>query len=536
MNRAILLATVAMLPFAASAQTSSEVTPGQGSATDARGNSWSITGDGSVVETREWKPNGNGADALMLIDGKVYAEDSAGGGWFMLSKDRKHWTSVPAPPGAQSNYSSAPVSQPAPADTSPPAISGGTDSPTDAVQATSQPDPTPSVDTPVAQTASTQPNTTGPTQACAVSAAQVPGAAAQTQNDGVLLGAMIGDPGTDGGKANLSSFVKAMGQSPPLVVTYLDDRVPPDQWGDSARYSAHGLTTLSQANVTPVVGIPMGVEGRDGSADFKAIVRGEWDTALNKAFQAYVDKGFKGFYIRPGWEMNGTWYPWSVNPGNAADFKAAFAHIADLAHHFSGALISVVWNPGYVTSSTSYMSIYPGDQYVDHIGIDTYGAASGVPDTAPFATAGNPNTFTLQDAIALAKKSGKSLSFPETGGGPGDAAFPENLASVLEKSEVKVGFVAIWDNQSGCATNCFWSDDPTSAEAWKKAFAKIAAASAKVAGSRGSAATISSLGSCPAASGTTAGTTTTYDAQIAQVQKDITQAQKDLDQLLKPQN
>src|SRR5664279_346392 len=225
----------------------------------------------------------------------------------------------------------------------------------------------------------------------------------------VLLGAKIGDPQSSDGSSNYNSFVSAMGQTPAVIDTYIDYSVQPSDWGNSAAYSAAGI---HNENAIPCVGIPMAISGDDADSDFKAIASGAWDSGLNNTFQQYVDHGINTFYIRPAWEMNGSWYPWSVTPSNAGDFVSAFQHIADVAHSFSGASIQVVWNPGYVTDNVSYQSIYPGNQYVDSIGIDTYGAASGVPDTAPFDASTNPTNFTLKDAIAMSIADGKPLSLP----------------------------------------------------------------------------------------------------------------------------
>jgi hypothetical protein len=295
----------------------------------------------------------------------------------------------------------------------------------------------------------------------------------------VLLGTEIGDPPSTNGASNYASFVAAMGQAPSLVDNYIDASAQPSTWASgSGSYSAWGVENANatySAHVIPVVGIPMAIAGDNADTDFQAIASGAWDSDLNGVFQDFANDGFSTFYIRPGWEMNGNWEPWSVTPSNAADFVSAFQHIANLAHSFSGANIQVVWNPGYVTSSVSYQSIYPGNQYVDSIGIDTYGAASGVPDTAPFDTSTDPNNFTLNDAIAMAKANGKPLSLPETGAGPGDTAFPANLASVISASGVPVSFVNIWDDSSGGASNLHWSDNAASAAAWTQAFATIAA-------------------------------------------------------------
>jgi hypothetical protein len=285
-----------------------------------------------------------------------------------------------------------------------------------------------------------------------------------------MLAAEVGDPPSANGQANYASFTAAMGQAPVGIDTYLQST--PDQFPSSAAYSASSVKAANP-NAVPIVGVPMAVSQNSAASDFQAIAGGQWDSALNGAFKAFSDAGQKTVVIRPGWEMNGSWEPWSVNPGNAAGFVSAFQHIASLAHSYPGMQIQVDWNPGYVTSATSYMSIWPGPASVDSVGIDTYGAASGVPDTAPMATSTDPNDFTLQDAIKLALANGKAIALPETGAGPGDTAFPTNLASVITSSGVPVSFVAIWDDHGGCETDCHWSDDAASAAAWKAMWTAI---------------------------------------------------------------
>jgi hypothetical protein len=285
-----------------------------------------------------------------------------------------------------------------------------------------------------------------------------------------MLATEVGDPPSSNGQSNYASFVSAMGQTPGGVDTYLLG--DPSQFASSAAYSASSVKAAN-TNAIPIVGIPMATSQGSADSDFKAIVSGQWDSDLNGAFKAFADAGQKTIIIRPGWEMNGNWEPWSVNPGNAADFTAAFQHIANLAHSYSGMNIQVTWNPGYVTSATSYMSIFPGAQYVDSIGIDTYGAAGGTPDTAPLASTTDPNTFTLQDAIALAKSTGKPLSLPETGAGPGDTTFPSLLGQTIKASGVPVSYAVLWDDGSGGQSDLHWSDNAAAAAAWKQAFADI---------------------------------------------------------------
>jgi hypothetical protein len=291
---------------------------------------------------------------------------------------------------------------------------------------------------------------------------------AWAQSVPVMLGCGCGDPGGNGGsQAMVQAVTGALGQAPTAINTYVDF----NQGSLDGGYSATGA---AKSGMMPIVGIPMAMPGHDADADFKAIASSQWDGTINKILQQYSAAGYKQFWIRLGWEMSGDWYPWSVTPANAADFKAAFQHIATLAHQFTGSMVGVVWNPSYGPAAAPYMSYFPGAQYIDSVGIDIYGQGSGVPSTAPYDTSTDPNTYTLTDAIALAKQTGLPLSLPETGAGPGDSVFPAALADVLSKSHVPVSFMSVWDDPTGGAGPLDWTGS-SSESAWKAAVTSIQA-------------------------------------------------------------
>jgi hypothetical protein len=104
-------ATAAVANSVSSASTpastpAAQITPGQGSITDAQGNVWKISADGSVEENGNWIPGGGGTAALTIgADGTVYGQDSGHGpvnpgGWFTLNGDGQYWTPSPPPAGA----------------------------------------------------------------------------------------------------------------------------------------------------------------------------------------------------------------------------------------------------------------------------------------------------------------------------------------------------------------------------------------------------------------------------------------------------
>jgi beta-mannanase len=97
------------------------------------------------------------------------------------------------------------------------------------------------------------------------------------------------------------------------------------------------------------------------------VLAGNQDTALaqmKKEITAYR----KPLFIRLMWEMNGNWYKW----GRSAEFIAAWRYIHD---KLNAPNVSWAYCPNIIWDSTgdSYIkSMYPGDAYVDWVGMDGY--------------------------------------------------------------------------------------------------------------------------------------------------------------------
>jgi beta-mannanase len=84
------------------------------------------------------------------------------------------------------------------------------------------------------------------------------------------------------------------------------------------------------------------------------------------------------FFLRFAHEMNGTWYPWSpgVNGNTAAEFVAAWRRVHGLFAQEGAANAVWVWSPnveaGPAHTPTPLAAVYPGDAYVDWVGLDGY--------------------------------------------------------------------------------------------------------------------------------------------------------------------
>jgi hypothetical protein len=99
---------------------------------------------------------------------------------------------------------------------------------------------------------------------------------------------------------------------------------------------------------------------------------GAYDEHYRKAAQTLA--GYRPqdpeLYIRTGWEFNGNWFPWNAQ-GKAADFVAAFRRFVTVFRSVSTRFV-FEWNVNVGDVGMDPETAYPGDAYVDVIGMDFY--------------------------------------------------------------------------------------------------------------------------------------------------------------------
>jgi hypothetical protein len=80
-----------------------------------------------------------------------------------------------------------------------------------------------------------------------------------------------------------------------------------------------------------------------------------------------------------GHEMNGDWYPWGTKDTTAADFVAAWRHVHDLFVKAGATNVIWIWNPNdmYPVPNVKLKPLYPGDAYVDWVGVTGYWTING---------------------------------------------------------------------------------------------------------------------------------------------------------------
>lgn len=178
-------------------------------------------------------------------------------------------------------------------------------------------------------------------------------------------------------------------------------------------------------SVPLTVGVGFGATQAQIAVGLQDVVNGDWDGQYSRMAQELRDAatgdthsnaGYPNAVIRLGYEFDGGWMPWSAN-GNEALWVQAYQHVWGLLHAVSSGF-TFDWNgdPGYMQSETA---AYPGDAYVDTIGLDVYDQGAGA--------AWNSTTNTWVDPVAsfnvikanlqwtenFAVTHGKTVSYPE---------------------------------------------------------------------------------------------------------------------------
>ncbi len=139
--------------------------------------------------------------------------------------------------------------------------------------------------------------------------------------------------------------------------------------------------------------------------------------------------GMPDTIVRPGWEMNGDWFDWSAG-GHEQAYIGCFRHLVDAMRAVPGQHFTFTWNVAIGPSASAAEKAWPGDAYVDDVGVDIFDWtwATGVygnsaqQSTAQRAQAVRTAWATklngdhgLRYWAAFAQAHGATLSFPEWG-------------------------------------------------------------------------------------------------------------------------
>lgn len=244
-----------------------------------------------------------------------------------------------------------------------------------------------------------------------------------TPTTAIKMGAYA--PNGDAGQtATVHGRHQRLGHRTQLQLTYYDWTDPFPDFGEHKIIAHHR---------TPVMAW-YGPTASDGRADaLAAINSGHYDALI--ARQAHAIKHFgHHIYLRPLIEMNGNWYrSYSQRPH---EFVRAWRRIWRIFHRIGAENVTWVWCPNLTPSV--WDPYYPGDHYVDVIGVDGYRTRSNGQTGASFAAmfGGFLHHFAGRKPLMLAE-----IGADPTGGDT--ATFIDGMRTYLAGTGRRQGVIAV---------------------------------------------------------------------------------------------
>ena len=197
------------------------------------------------------------------------------------------------------------------------------------------------------------------------------------------------------------------------------------------------------------------------STAFRSILPGgannEWyKKKLDKVASVVSNlKGSNGELIpiifRPFHEFDGSWFWWGADFCTADEYKKAYQFTVDYLKNTKGVHnILYAFSPdNSYTTEANYLSRYPGDKYVDIIGMDNYGDFNNQGQTG--SDRANTKLKILSD---YAKTKVKIAALTETGYRVTSTTpaitdwFSSLLYNALTKNGIQISYVMFWNNNT----------------------------------------------------------------------------------------
>jgi mannan endo-1,4-beta-mannosidase len=165
-----------------------------------------------------------------------------------------------------------------------------------------------------------------------------------------------------------------------------------------------------------------------------------------------------------GHEMNGNWYPWGSSDASPASFVAAWRLIHAIFAAVGATNVIWIWNPNVISaSSVPLQPYYPGNPYVDWIGLTGYFPMSG------------PTTFAQLFGATIAEIrqfTGKPFIIVETAvqTGPSEIACTQNLVRGILRRRDMLGLV--WFEYDKAGVDWSLAGRPAVLDAFVRALAR----------------------------------------------------------------
>lgn len=152
------------------------------------------------------------------------------------------------------------------------------------------------------------------------------------------------------------------------------------------------------------------------------------------------------FIFRPFHEMDGSWFWWGTTSCSDQEYISLFRFTIDYLRAKNLSHMIVCYAPGYSITAEGYLSRYPGESYVDILGIDAYHQS-----TAQHSINGanwDYNKTKLLMLQTIGSQKNKPIAWTETGQQnlTSNTYFTE-LSQFINTNNLKISYLMFWANE-----------------------------------------------------------------------------------------
>lgn len=166
-------------------------------------------------------------------------------------------------------------------------------------------------------------------------------------------------------KEDIIAFKNKYGKKPFLVMVFVD-------WNNFIDGKVIE-DIYSQGCVIFVTWEPWNATKREG-IDYDGLLSGKYDRYI-RDFANKLKKIENKVFLRFAHEMNGNWYPWSGTAIGKNKYVAIYRYVKDTFNKMDVTNVEWVFSVNWEDvpkENNHFMLYYPGDVYVDYVGIDGY--------------------------------------------------------------------------------------------------------------------------------------------------------------------
>jgi hypothetical protein len=214
----------------------------------------------------------------------------------------------------------------------------------------------------------------------------------------------------------VNAFEEAVGAHASIVMWYADWKHARVDLGQLRAVSAHGSTPEITWEPWDYTG---GLRRAQPRYSLASIAAGRHDAYILAWARVLREYG-KPVLLRFAQEMNGDWYPWGTGIGGnrPAQFVAAWRHVHDLFVHEGASNVRWLWTPVARYGLALDTSDYPGDAYVDIVGLSGFNGGTALHWTGwrSFASVFDQSLATLHQLAPSKPVQISEVSSAEAGG------------------------------------------------------------------------------------------------------------------------